>query len=71
MPETPIEKIISITIQTATTNICAETVTIESYEPIQTEITVKNITFLAAGHGQGIAEKDKPYIFDRIYCADK
>lgn len=38
---------------------------------IQTKVTVKSITFLVVDHGQGIAEQDKTYIFDRFYCADK
>lgn len=38
---------------------------------IQTEVTAKNITFFVTDHGQGIANEDKPYVFDRFYCADK
>ena len=36
-----------------------------------TSQTSKEFTFLVVDHGCGIAEKDKPFIFDRFYCADK
>ena len=38
---------------------------------IQTRWTSRELTFLVIDHGRGIAEKDKPFIFDRFYCADK
>ena len=38
---------------------------------IQTRRTSRELTFLVIDHGRGIAEKDKPLIFDRFYCADK
>lgn len=47
-----------------------------SYSPersnieIQVRQTTKEITFLVIDHGNGIDEKDKPFIFDRFYCAD-
>jgi len=37
---------------------------------IKTTLTSKQITFSIIDHGEGIKEKDKPYIFDRFYCAD-
>lgn len=48
-----------------------------SYSPenssieIQTRWAAREFTFLVTDHGRGIAEKDKPFIFDRFYCADK
>lgn len=38
---------------------------------IQTALTTKNITFYVVDHGHGISEQDRPFIFDRFYCADK
>lgn len=43
----------------------------ESGIEIRTSQTAKTITFSVIDHGPGIAEKDKPFIFDRFYCADK
>ena len=48
-----------------------------SYSPenssieIQTRQTAKELTFLVADHGKGIAKADRPFIFDRFYRADK
>ena len=41
--------------------------------PIQIKATLsrKAITISVIDHGQGISAEDKPYIFDRFYCADK
>ncbi|MDE6232621.1 MAG: HAMP domain-containing histidine kinase [Lachnospiraceae bacterium] len=38
---------------------------------IQTSVTARNITFHIIDYGSGISEQDKPYVFDRFYCADK
>ena len=38
---------------------------------IQTRRTARELAFLVIDHGHGIAEQDKPFIFDRFYCADK
>ena len=29
------------------------------------------MTFYVVDHGCGVAEEDKPFIFNRFYCADK
>ena len=34
-------------------------------------LSLKEVTISIVDHASGIAEKDKPYIFDRFYCADK
>lgn len=38
---------------------------------IRTSLTAKTIIFYVVDHGHGISEQDRPYIFDRFYCANK
>jgi len=38
---------------------------------IKAILSHKAITISVIDHGQGISAEDKPYIFDRFYCADK
>ena len=38
---------------------------------IRTKQTSKELTFYVVDHGCGIAEEDKPFVFNRFYCADK
>ena len=38
---------------------------------IKAALSHNAVTISVIDHGQGIAAKDKPYIFDRFYCADK
>lgn len=38
---------------------------------IQTSFATKDITFFIVDHGVGINHEDKPFIFNRFYCADK
>ena len=38
---------------------------------IRTSLTAKTITFFVVDHGHGVSEQDRPYIFDRFYCANK
>lgn len=48
-----------------------------NYSSANKEILLKvtlvknNIVFSVIDHGQGISDKDKPFIFDRFYCVDK
>lgn len=38
---------------------------------IKASLSHKNINISIIDHGQGISDEDKPYIFDRFFCADK
>ena len=38
---------------------------------IKASLSHKDINISIIDHGQGISDKDKPYVFDRFFCADK
>ena len=38
---------------------------------IKASLSRRAVTISVIDHGQGISAQDKPYIFDRFYCADK
>ena len=38
---------------------------------IKATLSRKAVTISVIDHGQGITAEDRPYIFDRFYCADK
>lgn len=38
---------------------------------IRVDVSLKELTFWIVDHGIGVEEKDKPFIFDRFYCADQ
>ena len=38
---------------------------------VQAKAEGKNVTFFVEDHGKGIKDQDKPFIFDRFYCADR
>lgn len=38
---------------------------------IRVDMSSKELTFWIVDHGIGVEEKDKPFIFDRFYCADQ
>lgn len=48
-----------------------------NYSSINSEILLKviliknTVVFSIIDHGKGISDKDKPFIYDRFYCADK
>lgn len=38
---------------------------------IRVDVSFKELTFWVIDHGIGVEEKDKPFIFNRFYCADQ